>query len=296
MGGGVGGGGGGVAPICLAEAAKVFKKTLVVRRRGDEIRPEMLKALDIVGLSWLTRLFNVAWGSGSVPLDRQTGVVVPIFKKRDGECDRTIVISHYAASGESLCQGAERSSDSWSNLRFKTSCTDSMPVVELWTSSLPSQEYSRGPGSLPNQTTCALWTWIRLSTGSLWDCCGGCCGSLGFRTCCNGPSGPSTPAVRAVFGLFALSQTRSRCVSASDRAALHYRSCLGFSWTGYLSAAWWWRSGLGVEQVRFGGLRISSLLFADDVVLLSSDRDLQHSLGPLEPSVKRRDESQHLHI
>jgi len=47
----------------------------------------------------------------------------------------------------------------------------------------------------------------------------------------------------------------------------------------------------GGEQVRFGGLWIASLLFADDVVLLASDRDLQHSLGVLQPSVKRRDES-----
>ena len=36
------------------------------------------------------------------------------------------------------------------------------------------------------------------------------------------------------------------------------------------------RRSQGVEGVRFGDLRIGSLLFADDVVLLaSSDRDLQ---------------------
>ena len=39
------------------------------------------------------------------------------------------------------------------------------------------------------------------------------------------------------------------------------------------------RCSQGVEGVRFGDLRIGSLLFADDVVLLaSSDRDLQLSL------------------
>jgi len=43
----------------------------------------MLKALDIVGLSWLRRLFNVAWGSGTMALDWQTGVVDHIFKKED---------------------------------------------------------------------------------------------------------------------------------------------------------------------------------------------------------------------
>jgi len=37
---------------------------------------------------------------------------------------------------------------------------------------------------------------------------------------------------------------------------------------------------LGVEQVRFGGLGIASLLFADDVVpLASADHDLWHLLG-----------------
>ena len=34
----------------------------------DEIRLEMLKALDVVGLSWLTHLCNVAWTSATVPL------------------------------------------------------------------------------------------------------------------------------------------------------------------------------------------------------------------------------------
>ncbi|MDF4367286.1 reverse transcriptase domain-containing protein, partial [Vibrio parahaemolyticus] len=49
----------------------------------DEIRPGYLKALDVVGLSWLTRLCNIAWTSGAVPLEWQTRVVVPIFKKGD---------------------------------------------------------------------------------------------------------------------------------------------------------------------------------------------------------------------
>ena len=70
--------------ISVAEVAEVVKKLLGGKAPGvDEIRPEMLKALDIVGLSWLTRLYNVAWASGTVPVEWQTGVVVPIFKKGD---------------------------------------------------------------------------------------------------------------------------------------------------------------------------------------------------------------------
>ncbi|KAI3353791.1 hypothetical protein L3Q82_005014 [Scortum barcoo] len=41
------------------------------------------KSLDVVGLSWLTRLCNIAWRLGTVPLVWQTGVVVPLFKKGD---------------------------------------------------------------------------------------------------------------------------------------------------------------------------------------------------------------------
>lgn len=33
----------------------------------DEIRPEILKASDIVGLSGLTRLSSITWRSGTVP-------------------------------------------------------------------------------------------------------------------------------------------------------------------------------------------------------------------------------------
>jgi len=44
---------------------------------------EYLKSLVVVGLSWLTRLCNITWRSGTVPLDWQTRVVVPLFKKGD---------------------------------------------------------------------------------------------------------------------------------------------------------------------------------------------------------------------
>ncbi|MEL7181936.1 MAG: reverse transcriptase family protein, partial [Pseudomonadota bacterium] len=70
--------------ITGAEVAEVVKKLHSGRAPGvDEIRPDFLKALDVVGLSWLTRLCNIAWKSGAVPLDWQTGVVVPLFKKGD---------------------------------------------------------------------------------------------------------------------------------------------------------------------------------------------------------------------
>ncbi|KAI3369237.1 hypothetical protein L3Q82_007778 [Scortum barcoo] len=70
--------------ITQAEVTEVVRKLLGGKAPGvDEIRPEYLKSLDVVGLSWLTRLCNIAWRLGTVPLEWQTGVVVPLFKKGD---------------------------------------------------------------------------------------------------------------------------------------------------------------------------------------------------------------------
>ena len=48
------------ALISGAEVAEVVKKLLGGRARVDEVRPEFLKTLDVVGLSWLTRLCTIA--------------------------------------------------------------------------------------------------------------------------------------------------------------------------------------------------------------------------------------------
>ncbi|KAI3374576.1 hypothetical protein L3Q82_021156 [Scortum barcoo] len=116
-----------------------------VARQGagvDEIRPEyLLKSLDVVGLSWLTRLCNIAWRLGTVPLEWQTGVVVPLFKKGTGpECVPTTEGSHFSASREGLRQGTgeensadSRPSDSGGTMRFSV-----LVHVEQWTSSIPS--------------------------------------------------------------------------------------------------------------------------------------------------------------
>ncbi|KAK3542019.1 hypothetical protein QTP86_010364 [Hemibagrus guttatus] len=70
--------------ITQTEVTEVVQQLLVGKAPGlDEIRPEYLKSLDVVGLSWLIRLCNIAWRSGTVPLDWANGVVIPLFKKGD---------------------------------------------------------------------------------------------------------------------------------------------------------------------------------------------------------------------
>ncbi|KAK3525266.1 hypothetical protein QTP86_024908, partial [Hemibagrus guttatus] len=70
--------------ITQADVTEVVQQLLGGKAPGvDEIRPEYLKSLDVVGLSRLTCLCNIAWQSGTVPLDWATRVVVPLFKKGD---------------------------------------------------------------------------------------------------------------------------------------------------------------------------------------------------------------------
>uniref|UniRef100_A0A6Q2YL25 CARD domain-containing protein n=1 Tax=Esox lucius TaxID=8010 RepID=A0A6Q2YL25_ESOLU len=90
--------------ITRAEVTEVVKKLLGGKAPGvDEIRPEYLKSLDVVGLSWLTRLCSIAWRSGTVPLGWQTGVVVPLLRRGTGGCVPTTGGSNFSVSpGKSM--------------------------------------------------------------------------------------------------------------------------------------------------------------------------------------------------
>ncbi|KAI3366483.1 hypothetical protein L3Q82_000618 [Scortum barcoo] len=53
-------------PSPRAKVTEVVRKLLSGKAPGvDEIHPEYLKSLDVVGLSWLTRLCNIAWRLGT---------------------------------------------------------------------------------------------------------------------------------------------------------------------------------------------------------------------------------------
>ncbi|KAI3362597.1 hypothetical protein L3Q82_001685 [Scortum barcoo] len=80
----------------------------------DEIHPECLKSLDVVGLSWLTRQ-----GRGAVPLEWQTRVVVPLFKKGDRRvCSNYYYYYYYARVLERRIRAESRTSDSGGTMQF----------------------------------------------------------------------------------------------------------------------------------------------------------------------------------
>ncbi|KAI3354588.1 hypothetical protein L3Q82_019093 [Scortum barcoo] len=198
--------------ITRAEVTEVVQRKLLGGKAPgvDEIRPEYLKSLDVVGLSWLTRLCNIAWRLGTVPLEWQTGVVVPLFKKGDRR-----VCSNYR--GITLLSLPGRSTPGVLEGLWEFAQPVHMCFVDL------EKAFDRVPRGI-------LWGVLR---------------EYGVR-------GPLLRAVRSLYD-------RSRSlVRIAGR---------------FLGVA------RGRRESRFGNHRISSLLFADDVVLLaSSSQDLQHVL------------------
>ncbi|KAI3372917.1 hypothetical protein L3Q82_023365 [Scortum barcoo] len=163
--------------ITQAEVTEVVRKLLGGKAPGvDEIRPEYLKSLDVVGLSWLTRLCNIAWRLGTVPLEWQTGVVVPLFKKGDRRvCSNYRGITLLSLPGKVYARVLERRIRPIVDPRIQEEqCGFSSRSWNTGPALYPPQGAWRVYGSLPNQSTCALWIWRRHSTVSLVVFCGEC--------------------------------------------------------------------------------------------------------------------------
>ncbi|TWW81341.1 R2 Retrovirus-related Pol polyprotein from type I retrotransposable element [Takifugu flavidus] len=259
-------------PISGAEVAEVVKQLPCGGALGaDESRPGYLKALDVVGLSWLTHLCTIAWTSGAVPLDWQTGVVVPIFKMGDQRvCSNYRGITLLSLPGKVYARVLEKRirvivepliEEEQCGFRPGRGTTDHLftlaGVLEgSWEFAQPvhmcfvdlEKAYDRVPRSI-------LWGVLREYGVEVWV------------------------LIRAVQSLYQRSRSLVRitgCKSDSFPVRVGLRQgcplspVLFINFMDRIS-----RRSRGVEGVEFGGRKISSLLFADDVVLLlPSSRDL----------------------
>ncbi|KAK3528570.1 hypothetical protein QTP70_003744 [Hemibagrus guttatus] len=262
--------------ITQVEITEVVQQLLGSKAPGvDEIHPEYLKSLDIVGLSWLTCLCNIAWQSGTVPLDWVTGVVVPLFKKGDRKvCSNYRGITLLSLPGKVYSRVLER--------RVR-------PLVEP---RIQEEQCGFYPG---RGTLDQFYTLHRVLKGSwefsqpvhmcfvdlekTFDCV--LCGILWWVLWEYGVCGPLLRAVRSLYN-------RSRslvCIASckSDLFPVHVGLQQGCPLSPVLFIVFMdriSRRSQWLEGFRFGDHRISSLIFADDVVLLApSSLDLQHALG-----------------
>ncbi|GAA6083977.1 receptor-type tyrosine-protein phosphatase F-like, partial [Tachysurus ichikawai] len=243
--------------IPQAEVTEVVEKLLSGKAPGvDEIRPEYLKSLDVVGLSWLTHLCNIAWRLGTVPLDWQTGVVVPLFKKGDRRmCSNYRGITLLSLPGKVYARVLER--------RIR-------PIVEP---RIQEEQCGFRPG---RGTLDHLYTLTRLLEGSwefaqpvhmcfvdlekAFDCVprGDLWGVLWEY-------GVRGPLLRAVRSLYDRSRSLDRIAgSKSDLFPVHAGLRQGCPLSPVLFIIYMdriSRRSRGPEGVRFGDHRISSLLF-----------------------------------
>nr|XP_049618290.1 E3 SUMO-protein ligase PIAS2 isoform X1 [Syngnathus scovelli]XP_049618292.1 E3 SUMO-protein ligase PIAS2 isoform X1 [Syngnathus scovelli]XP_049618293.1 E3 SUMO-protein ligase PIAS2 isoform X1 [Syngnathus scovelli] len=263
------------SPISGVEVTEVVKKLLGGKAPGvDEIRPEFLKALDVVGLSWLTRLYNVAWTSGTVPLDWQTGVVVPLFKKGDRRvCSNYRGITLLSLPGKVYSGVLERRvrrevepriQEEQCGFRPGRGTVDQLYTLGrilkgAWEFAQPVHmcfvDLEKAFDRVPREV---LWRVLR-------------------------EYGVPSQLIRAVRSLYHRCQSLVRISgSKSDSFPVRVGLRQGCPLSPILFIIFMdriSRRSRGVEGVRFGDLSIASLLFADDVVLLaSSGRDLQLSL------------------
>ncbi|MDG2555341.1 reverse transcriptase domain-containing protein [Vibrio parahaemolyticus] len=263
-------------PISGAEVAEVVKQLRSGGAPGvDEICPGYLKALDVVGLSWLTRLCNIAWTSGAVPLEWQTGVVVPIFKKGDQRvCSNYRGITLLSLPGKVYSRVLEKRVRSIVEPRIEEEQCGFRPgrgtVDQLFTLARVLEGAWEFAQPVHMCFVDLEKAYDRVPRGILW-------GVLREY-------GVGGPLLRAIQSLYRRSMSLVRVAgSKSDlfpvrvglRQGCPLSPVLFITFMDRIS-----RRSRVVEGVRFGDGRISSLLFADDVVLLApSNSDLQLSLG-----------------
>uniref|UniRef100_A0A8C6KH39 Reverse transcriptase domain-containing protein n=1 Tax=Nothobranchius furzeri TaxID=105023 RepID=A0A8C6KH39_NOTFU len=228
--------------------------------------------MDVVGLSWLTRLCNIAWSSGAVAMEWHTGVVVPIFKKGDLRvCSDYRGITLLSLPGKVFSKVLERRVRSIFESQIEEEqygfCPGRGTVDQLYTLARVMEGAREFAQSIHMCFVDLEKAYRRVPRGTLWE-------TLQEY----GVGGFLLRAIQSLYqSLVRIAGSKSDLfpVRVGLRQGCPLSPVLFITFMDRIS-----RCSRGVECVEFVGRRISSLLFADDVVLLaSSSSDLQLLLG-----------------
>ena len=96
--------------ITEADVNAVIKSLKTGKAPGeDDIIPEMLTAMNIYGVRWLTRVCKVACSTRQAPKQWQTSVIIPIHKKGDKQiCTNCRGISLISVPGKVYANALKR--------------------------------------------------------------------------------------------------------------------------------------------------------------------------------------------
>jgi hypothetical protein len=261
--------------LSVEEVTEAIKSLRDGKAAGlDEIRPEMLKALGPSGSIWLTRVIRVAWDSGEAPLDWQTAVVIPIFKKGDQrDCTNYRGISLLSLPGkvyakvlERKCRDIVDSKIQDEQCGFRTGRSTRDQIFTLKQVFEKAWEYNVKVYSCFVDLEKA---YDRVPRGRLW----GVLQEYGI-------DGQLLWAIKSLY------ENCSCCVRINGAKSNPFTVSIGLRQGCVLSPLlfiiymdWIARRSQGKECVRLGEREFRHLLFADDLVLLtSSETDLQNAL------------------
>ncbi|KAK3530784.1 hypothetical protein QTP70_001585 [Hemibagrus guttatus] len=228
------------------------------------------------GKFWQTvRRLRRVWQSGTVPLDWETGVVVPLLKKGDRRvCSNYRVITLLSLPGKVYSRVLERRVRLLVEPRIQEEQCGFRPGRGTLDQLYTLHRVLEGSWEFAQPVQMCFVdlekAFDRVPRGILWEVLWeyGVRGSL----------------LRAVRSLYNRSRSLVRNASCkSDLFPVHVVLRQGCPLSPVLFIVFMdriSRRSQGLEGVQFGDHRISSLIFADDVVLLApSSLDLQHALG-----------------
>ena len=149
----------------------------------DDIRSEMLKAVNMYGVDWLTRVCKVACRTGQAPKQWQTSVIIFIHKKGDKKkCTNYRGISLISVPGKVYAKCLEKKCREIVEPKLTDARCRFRPRRSKWTRSLPCSKSLRSRGNMRKRSMHVLLILKKHMIALLETSFGWCCYSMALVT------------------------------------------------------------------------------------------------------------------